>query len=131
MVRPRIFLADDHSGFLQAEMALLRPHFELVGTARDGVSLVSEVLQLNPDVVVTDITMPGINGIEAVHRLTESGCTAKFVFVTIHAEEEFLEACLEAEPRGYVWKSQMKAHLIPAIRAVLDGLAYVSPRSSS
>ena len=130
MVRPRVFLADDHSDFLEAEMALLRPHFELVGTADDGVSLLSEVLRLNPEVVVTDITMPGMNGIEAVRRLTESGCTAKFVFLTIHPEEEFVKACLEAGARGYVWKSRMKAHLIPAIHAVLDGLQYVSPLSS-
>ena len=131
MVRPRVFLADDHSDFLKAETALLRPHFELVGTVSDGVSLVSEVLRLNPDVVVADISMPGMNGIEAVHKLTESGCTAKFVFLTIHSEEEFVEACLEAGARGYVWKSRMKIHLIPAIHAVLDGLPYVSPLSSS
>jgi len=131
MVRPRIFLADDHSDLLAAEIALLRRHFDLVGTASDGVSLVSKVLRLNPDVVVVDITMPGINGIEAVHRLTESGCTAKFVFLTIHPEEEFVKACLEAGARGYVWKSRMKAHLISAIYAVLDGSQYVSPLSSS
>ena len=131
MVRPRIFLADDHSDLLDAEMALLRPHFELVGTASDGVSLVSEVLRLKPDVVVADISMPGMNGIEAVHKLTESGCTAKFVFLTIHSEEEFVDACLEAGARGYVWKSRMKTHLVPAIRAVLDGLPYVSPLSPS
>ena len=131
MVRPRVFLADDHSDFLEAEMALLRPYFELVGTASDGVSLVSEVLRLNPDVVVADISMPGMNGIEAVHKLTESGCTAKFVFLTIHPEGEFVEACLGTGARGYVWKSRMKTHLIPAIQAVLDGLPYVSPLSSS
>jgi DNA-binding NarL/FixJ family response regulator len=131
MVRPRVFLADDHADLLDAEDALLRPCFELVGTARNGMSLVSEVLRLNPDVVVADITMKGMDGIEAVHRLTESGCTAKFVFLTIHPEEEFVKACLDAGARGYVWKSRMKTHLIPAIHAVLDGSLYVSPLSPS
>jgi DNA-binding NarL/FixJ family response regulator len=124
-------LTDDHPDFLKAETALLCPYFELVGTAGDGVSLVSEVLRLNPDVVVADITMPGMNGIEALRRLTESGCTAKFVFLSIHSEEEFVAACLGAGGRGYVWKSRMKTHLIPAIHAVLDGMRYVSPLTPS
>lgn len=72
-----------------------------------------------------------MNGVEAVHRLMESGCAAKFVFLTIHPEEEFVKACLEAGARGDAWKSRMKTHLIPAIYAVLDGLPYVSPLSSS
>ena len=68
MIRPRIFLADDHSEFLKLEVALLQPHFELVGTAADGASLVSEVQRLNPDIVVADITMPIMSGIKAVAR---------------------------------------------------------------
>ena len=127
VIRPRVFLADDHSDFLKAEIALLQPYFELVGIASDGGSLVSEVQRLKPDVVVADITMPVMTGIEAVHELVKSGCTAKFVFLTIHSGEEFIKACLEEGARGYVVKSQMKAHLIPAIRAVLDGLPYVPP----
>ncbi len=127
MIRPRIFLADDHSEFLKLEVALLQPHFELVGTAADGASLVSEVQRLNPDIVVADITMPIMSGIEAVHELVKSGSTAKFIFLTIHSSEEFVEACLREGARGFVTKSRMKAHLIPAIRAVLDGLPYVSP----
>ena len=92
MIRPRVLLADDHHEFLEAEIALLRPHFELVGTASDGVSLISEAERLNPDVVVVDITMPVMNGIDAVHRLVESGSTTKFVFLTINTGEEFVRA---------------------------------------
>jgi CheY-like chemotaxis protein len=125
VIRPRIFLADDHADFLKAEIALLQPHFELVGIASDGASLVSEVQRLKPDVVVVDITMPIMTGIDAVHELVKSGSTAKFVFLTIHSGEEFIKACLEEGARGYVVKSQMKAHLIPAIRAALDGLPYI------
>jgi DNA-binding NarL/FixJ family response regulator len=132
LIRPRVFLADDHHEFLEAEIALLKRHFEIVGTATDGISLVSEVQRLNPDVVVVDITMPVMNGIDAVHKLIESGSTAKFVFLTIHAGKEFVKACLEQEgARGYVWKSRMKGHLIRAIYAAVDDLQYISPLTSS
>ena len=131
LIRPRVLLAVDHAEFLEAEIALLRPHFELVGTARDGASLVSEAKRLNPDVVVVDITMPVLNGIDAVHKLIESGSTAKFVFLTINTGEEFVKACLTEGARGFVWKSRMKAHLIPAIYAALEDLLYISPLTSS
>jgi DNA-binding NarL/FixJ family response regulator len=123
-------LADDHLEFLEAEIALLRPHFELVGTATDGASLISEVERLNPDVVVVDITMPVMNGIDAVRKLVDSGSAAKFVFLTINTREEFVDACLKAGARGYVWKSRMKVHLIPAINAALEDLLYISPLTS-
>lgn len=109
----------------------MRPHFELVGTASDGLSLVSEAQRLNPDVVVVDITMPGMNGIEAVHKLKESGSKVKVVFLTINNGEEFVNACLGEGARGFVWKTRMKTHLIPAIHAVLQDLAYISPLTSS
>jgi len=126
LIRPRLFLADDHPDFLKLEMAFLKPHFELIGTAADGASLVSEVLRLRPDVVVVDITMPVVSGIEAVRQLVQSGSTAKFVFLTIHCSEEYVHACLEQGARGFVTKSRMKAHLIPAIYAVFEGLPYVA-----
>jgi DNA-binding NarL/FixJ family response regulator len=131
LIRPRVFLADDHLEFLEAEIALLRPHFELVGTASDGISLVSEAQRLNPDVIVVDITMPMMNGIDAVHKLVESGSSAKFVFLTINTGEEFVNACLAAGAQAFVWKSRMKAHLIPAIHAVLEDLPYISPLTAS
>jgi DNA-binding NarL/FixJ family response regulator len=93
--------------------------------------LVAEVERLHPDVVIVDITMPQMSGIDAVHALVQAGSGAKFVFLTIHSEEEFVKACLEEGAQGYVWKSRMKGHLIPAIHAVLDGLPYVSPLTSS
>ena len=131
MIRPRILLADDHHQFLEAEIALLRPHFELVGTASNGVSLISEAERLNPDVVVVDITMPVMNGIDAVHKLVESGSTTKFVFLTVNPGVEFVKACQQAGAQGYVLKGRMKAHLIPAIYAALKDLPYVSPLTSS
>jgi len=95
--------------------------------ASDGESLVSEAQRLQPDVVVADISMPGMSGIEAIRKLAESGCAAKVVFLTVHTDEEFVKVCMEKGGRGFVWKTRMKTHLIPAIYAVLEGLPYVSP----
>jgi DNA-binding NarL/FixJ family response regulator len=129
LIRPRIFLADDHSQLLEAETDLLRPHFDIVGTAMDGNTLVSEALRLHPDVIIVDITMPVLNGIEAVQKLVQSGSTAKCIFLTIHSSQEFVQACLDAGARGFVSKSKMKANLIPAIYAVLDDRSYISSSS--
>ena len=127
MIRPRILLADDNNEFLAAEIDLLSPHFELVGTASDGESLVSEVQRLKPDVIVVDVTMPVMNGIVAANRLKASGSTVKIVFLTINNGEEYVKACLATGAQGYVWKSRMKSHLIPAIHAAIEDLSYVSP----
>jgi len=127
LIRPRILLADDNNEFLAAEIDLLSPHFELVGTASDGESLVSEVQRLKPDVIVVDVTMPVMNGIVAAHKLKASGSTVKIVFLTINNGEEYVKACLATGAQGYVWKSRMKSHLIPAIHAAIEDLSYVSP----
>jgi DNA-binding NarL/FixJ family response regulator len=126
LIRPRVFLADDHSQLLEAETHLLRPHFDIVGTAMHGDELVSEALRLKPDVIIVDINMPVLNGIEAVRKLVQSGSNAKFIFLTIHSGQECIEVCVEAGARGFVSKSKMKAHLIPAIYAVLDRMSYFS-----
>ena len=126
MIRPRVLLADDHPGFLEAETALLQTQFEVVGTAGDGATLLSEARRLRPDVIVTDITMPVLNGIEAVHQLRKFALSPKVVFLTIDTKEQFVEACLAEGAMGYVVKSQMKAHLIPAIRSALSGEPYIS-----
>jgi len=127
LIRPRILLADDHPALLAATTALLEPQFDIVGTATDGATLVLEGLRLCPDVIVADITMPVLSGIDAAHRLRESDMPAKIVFLTIHSEEQFMKACMAEGALGYVLKSHMKAHLIPAIRAALDGRTYISP----
>jgi DNA-binding NarL/FixJ family response regulator len=92
---------------------------------RDDRSGMSEACRLHPDVIVTDISMPILSGIEAVHKLRELGSTAKFVFVTVHSAEEFVEACMKAGALGYVRKFWLKVHLVLAIKAVLAGQPYV------
>jgi DNA-binding NarL/FixJ family response regulator len=125
LIPPRLLLADDHQALLEAEIALLSPCFNIVGTAADGAAMVSEACRLDPDVIVTDISMPILNGIDAVRQLRKTGSTAKFVFVTVHSEAEFIEACMEAGALGYVQKLCMNHDLVPAIRAVLAGQSYV------
>ena len=127
MVRPRILLADDHAALLEATTALLEPQFDIVGTATDGAALVSEALRLSPDIIVADVTMPVFSGIDAARRLRGSVLSTKIVFLTVHSEEQFMKACMAEGALGYVLKSQMKAHLIPAIRAALIGHTYISP----
>jgi DNA-binding NarL/FixJ family response regulator len=125
--RPRIFLADDHPAVLKAINALLKVEFDIVGNAMDGATLVSEVLRLCPDVVVVDITMPVLSGIDAAGQLQRSASSAKIVFLTVHSEQQFVEACIAQGALGYVLKSHMRAHLIPAIQAALDGRSYICP----
>ena len=127
MFRPRVLLADDHPALLEATTALLKPQFDVVGTATNGDALVSEAIRLCPDVIVADITMPVLSGIDAAHRLRKSAPSAKIVFLTIHSEEQFMKACMAEGALGYVLKSHMKAHLIPAIQAALDGQTYICP----
>ena len=89
MIRPRVLLADDHPALVEATTALLKPLFDVVGTAADGATLVSEAIRLCPDVIVADITMPVLSGIDAAHRLRELALSAKIVFLTIHSDGQF------------------------------------------
>ena len=93
----------------------------------DGATLVSEALRLCPDVIVADITMPVLSGIDATHQLHESSLSAKIVFLKVHSEEQFMKACMAEGALGYVLKSHMKAHLILAIQAALVGQTYICP----
>src|SRR3974377_1126553 len=127
LLRPRVLLADDHCSVLEAVSNMLSPYADIVGTAKDGASLVSEALRLRPDVIVADITMPILNGIEAAHRLRECGSSAKLVFLTIHSEQEIINACIAEGASGYVLKSRMKANLLPAVKAAFAGQGFIFP----
>lgn len=127
MNRARVLLADDHTAVLDRVGTLLSTTFEVVGSVTNGRELISAGMRLYPDVIVTDITMPGLSGIEAAHQLREAGSGAKFVFLTIHTEHEFLDACMAGGALGYVVKSHMKTDLIPAIQEALIGRKFVSP----
>ena len=126
-MKTKVLLADDHPPLVEAALTILKPHYDIVGVATDGATLVSEALRLRPEVIVSDITLPIFNGIEAIHRLRLSNSQAKVVFLTVHAEEEFLKACIAEGALGYVLKLHMKTQLIPAIEAAVEGKSYVSP----
>jgi DNA-binding NarL/FixJ family response regulator len=125
--RPRILLADDHRAILERAWDLLRVSFDVVAITDNGEDLIKEANRLNPDVIVADITMPIVNGIEAARELREAGSSAKFVFLTVHQQSEFLEACRSEGALGYVLKSRMHTDLIPAIEQALAGKQFISP----
>jgi DNA-binding NarL/FixJ family response regulator len=128
--RARILLADDNDLLLELTAKMLTASFDVVGIAHDGTELVSKALLLHPDVIVADIVMPNLTGIEAIHQLLEAGLGAKVVFLTIHSEDEYLQACLEEGALGYVVKTDMRDDLIPAINAAIAGRLFVSPSLS-
>ncbi len=124
--RLRVLLADDHPLVLQRVTALLQSTFEVVGVAHDGLEMVDKAMRLSPDIIVADISMPELDGIQAAHRLRKMGAKATIVFLTIHESPEFVEACLAEGALGFVLKTQMKADLIPAINSALLGQCFVS-----
>ena len=127
MGRPRILVADDHLPILEGIFSLLQPHFEVIGMVEDGRTLVSEAQRLEPDVIVLDITMPILSGIEAARELDKAGSRAKLVFLTSHTDPGFVCRCFTARGLGYVAKSHLVADLIPAIHDVLSDHTFVSP----
>jgi DNA-binding NarL/FixJ family response regulator len=122
----RILLADDHPQVLERVTALLHASFDVVGTASNGKELVAEATRLDPDVIVADIGMPVLTGIEAAQQLREIGSGARFVFLTVHSEDEFVQACVAVGALGYVVKCRMGTDLIPAINAAFSGHSYIS-----
>lgn len=124
--RPRVLIADDHYLVLERVKALLNTTFDVVGAAHNGRELMAEAMRLNPDVIVADISMPEIDGIQAAHQLREQGSSAKLVFLTIHVEDEFVKACFAEGALGYVTKAHMKTDLIAAIHAALADQPFVS-----
>jgi len=125
--QPRVLLADDRGMVLERVRSLLQPNFQVVGTADNGEDLVSEAMRLQPDVIVLDITMPMLTGIDAAHKLREARCCSKIVFLTVHPEPEFLDACFAEGALGYVTKWRLRTDLVPAINEALFGRRFISP----
>ena len=127
MARTRILLADDNRALL-AELCLeLQEDFEIVGTVANGQDAVDGVCRLDPDVVVLDINIPILNGIQASLRIHESHPRSKVLFLTIHEEDEYISAAFSAGARGYVSKRRLASDLVRAIREVSRGSVFVSP----
>ncbi len=124
MKRPRVLLVDDIPEILAYAAEILEPSYEIVGTAADGKSAIAAFERTTPDVVVLDISMPGLTGIEVARRLRSSGCIAPIVFLS--AEMEFVMAALEAGGSGFVRKTLLDSDLPVAIREALAGRVFVS-----
>ncbi len=127
MERARLVLADDHPGLLQCIEGMLAGEFDIIGLATDGKAALETALNLNPDVLVLDVTMPLMDGLEAARRLKEAGSDARIVFLTIHQDADFLRTALEIGAEGYVVKCRLASDLILAVREVLAGRKFVSP----
>lgn len=124
-------LADDHPLTLEGLRAFLEPHLENVGTVTDGRALVDEAFRLKPDLIILDITMPLLNGIDAAIQIKKSLPGMKFLFVTMHVNPAYLEAALNAGGTGYVLKSAAREELLDAINSVMSGSIYVTPSLSN
>ena len=127
MDRPRILLADDHSLVLQGIRSLLETRYAVVGTAENGKALVEEALRLRPDLIVLDVSMPILNGIDAAKAIKKVLPCTKLIFLSMHASAVYLRRALEAGASGYVLKSGAAEELLSALERVRAGETYIAP----
>lgn len=123
----RVLLADDNPSMLQAARRILEPDFQVVGTVHDGEALLEAADALRPDVLILDISMGMLNGLEAARLLTRTGSKAKIIFLTVHPDQEFVEEAFSVGALGYVVKPRLGTDLLLAVREALMGRAFVSP----
>lgn len=127
MTVPRILLADDHPMVLEGVAKLVEEFGEVVGKVEDGRDLIEAASRLNPDVVVIDISMPSLNGLEAARHLRKCLPLCKIVFLTMHADSTYIAAAFEAGASGYLLKRSAGSELKQAVNTVLAGRQYVTP----
>lgn len=127
MKRPRLLLADDHTLVLEGLRKLLEPHFELVDSVEDGRALMRRAQQLKPDVILLDISMPLLNGIDAARQLRKSLPHTRIIFLTMHAEPDYVTEAFRAGASGYLLKRSAASELVNAVHEVLKGRYYVTP----
>ena len=131
MNRPRILLADDHMLLLDGLRHLLERHYDLVGTVQDGQSVVSAAQRLQPDLVLMDVAMPVLNGLQAGQRLREQQPKVKLLYVSMYGDPPYVEEAMRLGASGYVLKRSGWSELSRAIEAALDGKQYVSSALSA
>jgi len=121
MSRPKILLADDHKMFAQGLESLLQDECELLATVEDGQALVDAAVLLEPDIIIADISMPILNGFDAVRRLKKKGVSARIIFLTMHADNALVAEAIRCGASGYVLKQSAGEELLSAIRQVFEG----------
>jgi DNA-binding NarL/FixJ family response regulator len=129
--RPRVLLADDHEVLLDGLKKLLEEEYDLVGAAATGKALVSAARRLRPDVIVLDISMPQLNGLDAAREIRKANPTAKLLFLTVHSDTAYVEEAFSAGALGYVLKHAAAHELFTALRMVLKGRPYLTPALGS
>jgi len=129
--RPRVLLADDHALVAEGLWHLLEGDFDLVGTVEDGRTLLKTATQLRPDVILLDISMPGLNGIDAARQLTKLVPESKLIIVTMHNDATYVGEAFRAGAVGYLLKRCAARELVQAIRTVLAGRPYLTPLVSA
>ncbi len=127
MTKPRVLLADDHRMVAEGLKGLLAEEFELVGIVEDGRAMVAVARELRPDVIVADISMPQLNGIDALAVLKRDNPAVRVVFLTMHREAAYARRALEAGASGFVLKHSAPAELVLAVRAALQGRTFITP----
>ncbi len=127
MKRPRVLLADDHTLVMDGLRRILEPECEVVGAVEDGRSLLAAAEELKPDIILLDISMPLLNGVDAARRLHDIVPSAKVIFVTMHADATYVTGAFRAGASGYVLKRCASMELVNAVHEVLKGRTYVTP----
>jgi DNA-binding NarL/FixJ family response regulator len=127
MTKPRVLLADDHRIVTEGLKGLLEEEFELVGIVEDGRAMVAAARKLRPDVIVADISMPHLNGIDALAHLKRENPDVRVVFLTMHRDAAYARRALEAGASGFVLKHSAPAELVLAVRAGLQGRTFITP----
>jgi DNA-binding NarL/FixJ family response regulator len=127
MKRARVLLADDHALMLDGIRNVLKTHYTVAGAVEDGKALVEAAIRLKPDLIILDITMPVLNGIDAAREIRQHLPEVKLLFVTMHTRPTYLQAALEAGANGYVVKSSGRKEILDAVAKVLSGKLHITP----
>ena len=127
MPRPRILLADDHALLLDGFRTLLASKYEVAGTVEDGKALVEAAIRLSPDLIILDITMPLLSGVDAARQIRKRLPKVKLLFVTMHTSPTYVRAAMEAGADGYAVKSSARSEILAAVETVLAGSRYLTP----
>jgi len=129
--RLRILLADDNPAILDVLKRMLQKDFVIAGSASSAMSLLRQTPEVNPDVIILDVSLGDLNGFDVTRQLRSGNCAAKIIFLTVHEDFEFVRAAFDAGASGYVFKSRMNTDLRAALEAVKNGKVFIPDASLS